>query len=102
MMDKINGCMFQLMMMTYQKNIKLFGTKSHGDEVTDFYDKNILKIESNHTSLAAISSDSVLKKDENYYPQVFLRECKHIEQKVIRHFNNNLNNFSYSSESDEE
>ena len=46
--------------------------KSNGDEVTDFYDKTILKVGSNHTCLAVISLDSVLKKDENYYPQVLM------------------------------
>ena len=45
--------------------------KSHGDEVTDFYDKEIPKVDSNHTCLAVISLDSTLKKDENYYPQEF-------------------------------
>ena len=64
-MGKLNGCIFQLKMMTYQKNIILFGIKSalickkefdsetvhnkeflktkiksHGDEVIDFYEKN--------------------------------------------------------------
>ena len=50
--------------------------KSHGDEVTDFYDKKIPKVDSSHTCLAVISLDSALKKDDNYYPQVFLNECK--------------------------
>ena len=45
--------------------------KSHGDEVTDFYEKTIPKVGSNHTCLAVISLDSALKKDENYYTQVF-------------------------------
>ena len=76
--------------------------KSHGDEVTDFHDKNIPKIDSNHTCLAVITLDSALKKDENYYPQVFLKECKYIEKKVIRYINNTLSNFSSSDESDEE
>ena len=31
----------------------------------------IKKLNSNHTCLA----DSALKKDDNYYPQVFLKEC---------------------------
>ena len=44
--------------------------KFHGDEVTDFYDKNIPKVDSKHTSLAVISLDSGLKKDENYYSRV--------------------------------
>ena len=45
---------------------------------------------------------SALKKDENYYQQVFLKECKNIEKKVIRHINNNLSDFPSSDESDEE
>ena len=76
--------------------------KSHGDEVTDFYDKKIPKVDSSHTCLAVISLDSALKKDENYYPQVFLKECKYIEKKVVRHINDNLSDFSYSDGSDEE
>ena len=49
--------------------------KSHGNEVTDFYDKKISKLDPNHTCLAVISLDSALKNDDNYYPQVFLKEC---------------------------
>ena len=29
--------------------------------------------------------------------QVFLKECKYIEKKVIRHIHDNLSDFSYSS-----
>ena len=76
--------------------------KSYGDEVTDFYNKGILKVYSNQICLAVISLDSALKKDENYDPQVFLKECKYIEKKVIRHINDDLSDFSYSEESDEE
>ena len=77
--------------------------KSHGDEVTDFYEKKTPKVDSNHTCLAVITLDSALKKDDSYYLQVLSKECKYIEKKVIRHINNNLSNFSYSSdESDEE
>ena len=54
--------------------------KSHGDEVTDFYTKEIPKVDSNHMCLAIISLDSALKKDENYYPQVFLKQCKYIKK----------------------
>ena len=28
-----------------------------------------------------ISLDSALKKNDDYYPQVFLKECKYIEKK---------------------
>ena len=53
-------------------------------------------MDSNHTSLAVISLDSALKKDENYYLQVFLKEFKQIEKKIIRHINDNLSDFSSS------
>ena len=46
--------------------------KSYDDEATDFY--------SNHSSLVVILINSVFKKDENYYPQVFLKECKYNEK----------------------
>ena len=80
-------------MMTYWKNIILFGIKkidselvynkiflktkikSHGDVVADFYDKEIPKVDYNHTCLEVIILYSALKKDENYYPQVFSKEC---------------------------
>ena len=43
-------------------------SQSHGVEVTDFYDKEICKVDSNNFCLAVISLDSALKKDDNYYP----------------------------------
>ena len=87
----------------YKKEFLKTKTKSHGDKVTDFYDKKIPKVDSNHTCLAVISVDSTLKKDDNYYSQVFLKECKYIQKKVVRHIHDNLSDFSYSSdESDEE
>ena len=58
---------------------------------------------SNHTCLAVITLDSALRKDESYYPEVLLKECKYIEKKVVRDINYNLSDFPYSSdESDEE
>ena len=62
-------------------------------------------MDSNHTGLAVISLDSAIRKDETYYLQVFLRECKYIEKKVIRHIKDNLSDFLlliYSIDSDEE
>ena len=47
--------------------------KSHGNKVTDIYDKNIPKVDSNHTCLAVFTLDSALKKSGSYYPQVFLK-----------------------------
>ena len=65
----------------YNKKILKTKIKSHGDEVIKFYDEKIPKVDSNHTCLAVISLDSVLKKDESYYPQVLSKECKYIEKK---------------------
>ena len=76
--------------------------KSYGDEVTDFYNKEIPKVDSNYTCLAGIRLDSALKRDENYYLQVFLEECKYIKKKVIRYINGNLrSDFSFSDYSDD-
>ena len=55
----------------YNKKCLETKIKSHRDEVTNFYDKEIPKVNSNHTYLAVISLDSALKKDENYYVQAF-------------------------------
>ena len=59
-------------------------------------------MDSNYTCLAVTSLDSALKKDEKYYPQVFLKECKYIKKKLIRLINDNLSDFSSSDEFDEE
>ena len=75
--------------------------KSHGGEVTDFYDKTIPKLDCNHTSLAVISLVSALKKHDSYYPQMFLKECRYIEKKVVRHIHNSLSDFSYSYDESE-
>ena len=77
--------------------------KSHSNEVTNFYDKEVPKVNSNHTCLVLINLDSALKKkDKSYYPQVFL---KYIEKRVVIHIHNiheNLSDFSSCDESDEE
>ena len=41
--------------------------KSYGDEITDFYHKEILRVDYNNTCLAILSLGSALKKDENFY-----------------------------------
>ena len=38
---------------------------------------------SNRICLVVISLDSAYKKCQNYYPQVFLKECKYIEKEKI-------------------
>ena len=53
----------------------LFGIKSVRNliahEITNFYDKEITKLDSNHTCLVVISLDSAVEKDENCYLQIF-------------------------------
>ena len=72
--------------------------KSHGNEVTDIYDKEIPKEDSNHTCLAVISLYSACNNDGNYYPEVFLRECKYIKTKVIRNIIDYLESSSVDSD----
>ena len=87
----------------YNKEFLKTKIRSHGDKVTDFYDKEIPKVDSTNTCLAVSSLEFALKKDDNYCLQVFLRECKYTEKKVIRHISDNLSDFSISSDgSDEE
>ena len=53
--------------------------------------------------LAVISLDYALKKDENYYLQVFLIECKDIVKGVIGHITEDLeNSYDESDEPDKE
>ena len=64
--------------------------------------KKISKVDSSHACLAVISLDSTVKEDENY-SQIFLKECKYIEKKVVGHIIDDLESSSdYSDESDEE
>ena len=57
----------------YNKNILKTKIKYHHDEVTDFYDQEISKVNSNQNHLAVISLNSALDNNGNYYPQVFLK-----------------------------
>ena len=58
---------------------------------------DISKVDSNHTYLAVISLDSALKEAENYYPQVFLQECKY-KKKLIKDITQDIDIFSSDSE----
>ena len=55
--------------------------KSYRDEAAGFYNKETFRAASNHICLAAITIDSVFKKDESYYLLVFLKICKFNESK---------------------
>ena len=70
----------------------------------DFNEKEIPKLGSNYTC-AAVLIDFVFKKDKNYYPQVFSKECKYVEKgkKVTRYITDDLEiSCDDSDESDEE
>ena len=63
--------------------IKMFlksKVRSYGDKTTNFLTIKIPEVGPNYICWWAILIDSVLKKDENYYLQVFLKECKYIEK----------------------
>ena len=45
--------------------------RSYGDETTDFYTRKIPEAGSSYICWSVILIDSVLKKGENYYLQVF-------------------------------
>ena len=64
----------------WNKKILKTKIKSYGDEVPDFYNKQIPKMDSNYTCFIVISLDSAFQKDENYYLQVFLKECRYIKK----------------------
>ena len=51
----------------YNKIFLKTKVKSYGDEVTDFYDKKVPKVDSNHTCFTVIGLNSPRKQDENYY-----------------------------------
>ena len=55
----------------YNKEFLKTKIKSHGDEVTDFYDKKNAKVDSNHTCLAVISLDAALSKKM----RIIIRKC---------------------------
>ena len=63
------------------KKISENNIRSYGHEATNFHDNEIPKVDSNYTCSAVILIDFILKKDENYYPQVFLKEYEYIEKK---------------------
>ena len=50
----------------YNKKILKAKIKSYSDDFTDFYEKEIPKVDSNHTCLAVIGFDSAHKKDHSF------------------------------------
>ena len=64
----------------YSKRCLKTKTKAYGNEATDFLVKEILKVGPNCSCLAVILTYCVFKKNENYYLQVFIKECEYIEK----------------------
>ena len=56
--------------------------KSCFNDATDFHDKEMSNVGSNHTCLAVLSWNSSHKKDKSYYPQVFLKKCNIVKKEV--------------------
>ena len=83
----------------YNKKLLKTKKKSYDDQAIDFHYKEIPKVGPNYSCLAVILIDFVLEKDKNYYPQIFLKECKYIkkEKMVIRYISNDLKVFSDDS-----
>ena len=80
-----------------KKKIPKTKIKSCGSKATNFHDEEISKIDSNYTCVAVELIDFVFKWDENYYPQVFLKEFKDNEEwkKVTKYINSDHENFFY-------
>ena len=49
-----------------------------------------------------LSLDFALKNDESYYPHEFLKECKYIKKKVVRHIIDDLESSSDDSDDSDE
>ena len=60
--------------LMYNKTFLKAKIKTYDDETTDFSDKEMSKGGSGHISLAVITINSVLEKDDKYYPQAFGKE----------------------------
>ena len=60
--------------MSIIKNILKTKIKSHSGEVTDFYNKEFRKVDSNHNCLAVIKSANTFKKNLLDTPIMVLRE----------------------------
>ena len=66
----------------YNKEFLKTKAKYHGNKTTNFLNKKIPKVGSNYTCLAVMLIDLILKHEENFYPQVFLKKRKYIEKEA--------------------
>ena len=64
----------------YNKRFLKTKIKAYGDEITDFFDKDIPKVDYNHTCLAVISLDFALKKDETVIRKYFQKRINTLKK----------------------
>ena len=78
------------------KNIQELKQSYQGKINKNFYNNKISKEGSQCICLTVILIDSLYRKDKNYYPQVFLEECKYVvkEKKMTEYVNDEIE-FSY-------
>ena len=84
-----------------EKYIKAIIKSYNGKTSTTFHNNKILKSDSQCIYWSVILIHSVLRTSSNYYPQVFLEECKYVvkEKKMPKYI---INNMDISSNSGEE
>ena len=54
--------------------------------ITNFHNKKVPEENISYKSLSIIVLDSVIKTDNNYYPQTFLEECVYKQQKEQKNY----------------
>ena len=82
-----------------EKYLKSKINSCNGEINTNFHNNKIPKEGSQFTCLSVNLIDSVFRTGKNYYPQVFLEECKYfvIKKKMPEHINDDI---EISSDSD--
>ena len=91
--------------MKFGKKLKISSkakVKSYNGKInTNFHNNKIPKEGSQYICLSVILLVSVFRTGKNYYPQVFLEECKYVvkEKMILKYI---IDNTEISSDSDEE
>ena len=85
----------------YGEDVKYIKTKIKtyaGSIITNFHNKKMPKEKAPCKCLSIIMIDSVIKANKKCYPQTFLEECKHTQEKIK--IENYINDHLEDSESD--
>ena len=84
-----------------EKYVKAKIKSYNGKIKTNFYNNKIPREGSQFICLSVILIDSVFRAGKNYYPQVFLEECKYAvkEKKIPKYI---IDNIEIASDSDRE